>query len=96
MLTPSRRRTDITQRRLRRGVYLLPSLMTLGNMYCGYACIVYAMRGEYETAAPFIGVAMVLDMLDGRIALGTWQSICLVDTNGDNPERRIRLSFLPG
>jgi CDP-diacylglycerol--serine O-phosphatidyltransferase len=49
-------------------VYLLPSLMTLGNMYCGYACIVYAMRGEYETAAPFIGVAMVLDMLDGRIA----------------------------
>ena len=68
MLTPNRRRTDITQRRLRRGVYLLPSLMTLGNMYCGYACIVYAMRGEYETAAPFIGVAMVLDMLDGRIA----------------------------
>jgi CDP-diacylglycerol--serine O-phosphatidyltransferase len=68
VLTPNRRRTDITQRRLRRGVYLLPSLMTLGNMYCGYACIVYAMRGEYETAAPFIGVAMVLDMLDGRIA----------------------------
>jgi len=68
LLTPSRRRTDVTQRRLRRGVYLLPSLMTLGNMYCGYACIVYAMRGEYETAAPFIGVAMVLDMLDGRIA----------------------------
>ena len=67
-MIPNRRRTDITQRRLRRGVYLLPSLMTLGNMYCGYACIVYAMRGEYETAAPFIGVAMVLDMLDGRIA----------------------------
>jgi CDP-diacylglycerol--serine O-phosphatidyltransferase len=42
--------------------------MTLGNMFCGYACIVYAMRGEYETAAPFIGIAMVLDTLDGRIA----------------------------
>lgn len=68
MLTPHRRRTDIAQRRLRRGVYLLPSLMTLGNMFCGYACIVYAMRGEYETAAPFIGIAMVLDTLDGRIA----------------------------
>jgi CDP-diacylglycerol--serine O-phosphatidyltransferase len=66
--TPHRRSTDITQRRLRRGVYLLPSLMTLGNMFCGYACIVYAMRGEYETAAPFIGIAMVLDTLDGRIA----------------------------
>jgi CDP-diacylglycerol--serine O-phosphatidyltransferase len=37
-------------------------------MFCGYACVVYAMRGEYETAAPFIGIAIVLDMLDGRIA----------------------------
>jgi CDP-diacylglycerol---serine O-phosphatidyltransferase len=54
--------------RLRRGVYLLPSLLTMGNMFCGYACVVYAMRGEYETAAPFIGFAIVLDMLDGRIA----------------------------
>ena len=54
--------------RFRRGVYLLPSLFTLGNMFCGYACVVFAMRGEFETAAPFIGVAIVLDMLDGRIA----------------------------
>jgi CDP-diacylglycerol--serine O-phosphatidyltransferase len=54
--------------RLRRGVYMLPSLLTMGNMFCGYACVVYAMRGEYETAAPFIGIAIVLDMLDGRIA----------------------------
>ena len=37
-------------------------------MFCGYSCIVYAMRGEYETAAPFIGFSIVLDMLDGRIA----------------------------
>ena len=49
-------------------MYLLPSLFTMGNMFCGYACVVYAMRGEYETAAPFIGFAFVLDMLDGRIA----------------------------
>ena len=47
---------------------LLPSLFTVANLFCGYACIVYAMRGEYETAAPFIGFAIVLDMLDGRIA----------------------------
>src|SRR6478672_6247982 len=67
-----RRATDRPRRdRLRRGVYLLPSLMTLGNMFCGYACLVYAMRGEYETAAPFIGIAMVLDTLDGRIARAT-------------------------
>ena len=59
---------DRPRQRFRRGVYLLPSLLTLGNMFCGYACIVYAMRGELETAAPFIGFAVVLDMLDGRIA----------------------------
>ena len=63
-----RRTTDRPRRRFRRGVYLLPSLFTMGNMFCGYACIVYAMRNELETAAPFIGFAYVLDMLDGRIA----------------------------
>jgi len=49
-------------------VSLLPSLFTMGNMWCGYASIVYALRGEYETAAPFIGIAYALDALDGRIA----------------------------
>ncbi len=58
----------IAARRPRRGIAVLPSLITLGNMFCGYACVVYAMRGEFETAAPFIGIAVVLDMLDGRIA----------------------------
>ena len=63
-----RRAGDQPRRRFRRGVALLPSLFTVANLFCGYACIVYAMRGEYETAAPFIGFAIVLDMLDGRIA----------------------------
>ncbi|MGE3277824.1 MAG: CDP-diacylglycerol--serine O-phosphatidyltransferase [Vicinamibacterales bacterium] len=56
------------RRGLRRGVSLLPSLFTLANLFCGWSCVVYAMRGELTTAAPFIGVAIVLDMLDGRIA----------------------------
>ena len=69
MLTQLRRGTDTGQRRrFRRGVYLLPSMFTMANMFCGYACIVYSMRGEFATAAPFIGFAIVLDMLDGRIA----------------------------
>ena len=55
-------------RRPRRGVALLPSLFTLGNLFCGYACVIYAMRGEFDTAAPFISIAVILDMLDGRIA----------------------------
>jgi len=65
-----RRASDrrLTQRQRSRGVSLLPSLFTLANMFCGYACVVHSMRGEYETAAPFIGAAIVLDMLDGRIA----------------------------
>jgi CDP-diacylglycerol--serine O-phosphatidyltransferase len=63
-----RRASDPPRRRLRHGVALLPSLFTVANLFCGYACVVYAMRGEFETAAPFIGFAIVLDMLDGRIA----------------------------
>jgi CDP-diacylglycerol--serine O-phosphatidyltransferase len=68
MLRPLRRRSDAQARRFRRGAYVLPSMFTIANMFCGYACIVHAMRGEFATAAPFIGFAMVLDMLDGRIA----------------------------
>ena len=37
-----------------------------------------------------------LPVLDGRMALGTWQSVALVDLNVDNPDRSVRLSFLPG
>ncbi len=55
-------------RRRRRGVFLLPSIVTVGNLFCGWACIVFAMRGDLATAAPFVGIAVVLDMLDGRIA----------------------------
>ena len=42
-----------------------------------------------------VSPSLVLPVFDGRPALGTWQSIVLVDTNGDNPRRRVRLSFLP-
>lgn len=37
-----------------------------------------------------------LPVLDGRLQLGTWQSVCLVDINVDNHEREVRLSFLAG
>jgi CDP-diacylglycerol--serine O-phosphatidyltransferase len=71
---PRRPPGDVRARRFRRGVYLLPSLFTMANMFCGYACIVYSMQGEFERAAPFIGLAIVLDMLDGRIARMTGSS----------------------
>ncbi|MFB6718633.1 YjbQ family protein [Kribbella sp. NPDC056345] len=37
-----------------------------------------------------------IPVLGGRLTLGTWQSICFIDTNVDNPERQVRLSFLAG
>jgi secondary thiamine-phosphate synthase enzyme len=40
--------------------------------------------------------SLSVPVLEGRLALGTWQSIALVDPNADNPRRRVRLSFLPG
>jgi thiamine phosphate synthase YjbQ (UPF0047 family) len=43
----------------------------------------------------FIAPYASVPVLNGRLALGTWQSICLVDPNGDNPTREVRLSFLP-
>jgi thiamine phosphate synthase YjbQ (UPF0047 family) len=36
----------------------------------------------------------VIPVIGGRMALGTWQSVALVDVNVDNPDRRVRVSFL--
>jgi secondary thiamine-phosphate synthase enzyme len=52
-------------------------------------------HGRDHVLPAFVPPYAILPVLGGRIALGTWQSICLVDTNGDNPERQVRLSFLP-
>ena len=44
----------------------------------------------------FVSPSLVLPVLAGEPALGTWQSVVVVDTNVDNPRRRVRLSFLRG
>lgn len=67
-LNLGRRRGDRPKQRFRRGVFLLPSLFTLANLFCGYACVVYATRGDFERAAILIGIAMILDTLDGFFA----------------------------
>ncbi|HVS01761.1 MAG TPA: CDP-diacylglycerol--serine O-phosphatidyltransferase [Thermoanaerobaculia bacterium] len=56
------------QRRLRRGLYLLPSLFTLGNIFLGFYAVVRALREDYRVAGIAIIAAAVLDALDGRIA----------------------------
>ena len=42
-----------------------------------------------------VSPSLVLPVFDGRPALGTWQSVVLVDPNSDNPVRSVRLSFVP-
>ncbi|GAA1791988.1 secondary thiamine-phosphate synthase enzyme YjbQ [Luedemannella flava] len=53
-------------------------------------------HGRDHVLPAFIPPHATLPVIGGRVALGTWQSICLVDPNGDNPTRQVRLSFLPG
>jgi secondary thiamine-phosphate synthase enzyme len=53
-------------------------------------------HGRDHVMPAFVPPYATLPVLAGRIALGTWQSICLVDPNGDNPTREVRFSFLPG
>jgi secondary thiamine-phosphate synthase enzyme len=42
----------------------------------------------------FVSPSLVLPVLGGHVALGTWQRVVLVDTNADNPDRHVRLSFV--
>ncbi|MEU8713204.1 YjbQ family protein [Streptomyces sp. NPDC048663] len=53
-------------------------------------------HGRDHVLPAFVPPHATLPVIEGRLALGTWQSVCLVDTNKDNPERKVRLSFLAG
>jgi len=55
-----------------------------------------AGHGADHVLPAIIAPGITVPVIGGRPALGTWQSIVLVDTNGDNPQRRVRLSFLAG
>jgi len=52
-------------------------------------------HGADHVLPAFVTPSMTIPVIGGRLALGTWQSLVLVDTNGDNPERQVRLSFVP-
>jgi secondary thiamine-phosphate synthase enzyme len=53
-------------------------------------------HGRSHVVPAFVAPYATVPVLGGRLALGTWQSIGLVDVNVDNPDRQVRLSFLPG
>ena len=60
-------------------------LIVLGSRGHGRSHVMPALIPPYAT----------IPVIDGSMALGTWQSICLVDLNVDNGERQVRLSFVP-
>jgi len=51
-----------------RKVYLVPNLITTGNLFCGYYSIISSSQGDFQTAAWALFVAAIFDALDGRIA----------------------------
>ncbi len=53
-------------------------------------------HGADHLLPAIVSPSLVVPVLDGQLALGTWQSVVFVDTNSDNPHRRVRLSFLAG
>ncbi|HEX5791725.1 MAG TPA: CDP-diacylglycerol--serine O-phosphatidyltransferase [Rheinheimera sp.] len=52
----------------RKGIFLLPNLLTTGGLFSGFYAIVASMNGHFEAAAVAIFVAMIFDGLDGRVA----------------------------
>ena len=53
-------------------------------------------HGRSHVMPALIPPYATVPVIGGELALGTWQSICLVDLNVDNPEREVRFSFLTG
>ena len=71
---PGRRRPNL---QLRRGIYLLPSMMTVANMLCGFYAIMSTLKGsgaDLDNAAKAIGFAIVFDTFDGFVARATGTS----------------------
>jgi secondary thiamine-phosphate synthase enzyme len=51
-------------------------------------------HGADHVLPAFVAPSLVIPVIDGRLELGTWQSIVFVDPNRDNPQRKVRLSFI--
>jgi secondary thiamine-phosphate synthase enzyme len=53
-------------------------------------------HGRDHVLPAFVAPSLVVPVVGGTLTLGTWQSVVLVDSNADNPQRRVRLTFIPG
>jgi len=64
----SRADDSLQKENLRRGVFLLPNLLTTGGLFSGFYSIVATMNGDYLLAAWFVLIAAIFDGLDGKVA----------------------------
>lgn len=65
---PRRRPWQELRDRRRQGIFLFPSLLTTGNLFCGFFALLLSVEHRYTEAAVAILVAMIMDLLDGRVA----------------------------
>src|SRR5437764_1845040 len=68
---PFENRRYRTKAKMRRGIFLLPAMLTSANLLCGYYAVVASLMGtaeDFNQAAKAIGIAIIFDSLDGRIA----------------------------
>jgi CDP-diacylglycerol--serine O-phosphatidyltransferase len=69
MMTDRRQRKRIRENtRIQRSLSIVPSLFTIGNIFCGYYSVISTLRGNWDHAAILIGIGYILDGLDGRVA----------------------------
>ena len=67
-MEPKQLNLNLPKKQPRRSVLILPSAFTVGNIFCGFFAIISSMHGNYDEAAKAIGIAIILDGLDGRLA----------------------------
>lgn len=60
--------TGKPRRGVRKGIYVLPALFTVGNIFCGYLSLDFALKGSFAAGSALVFVAAFLDGLDGRVA----------------------------
>ena len=63
-----RKRSRRKRRQVKRGIYLLPNLLTTANLFCGFYGIIAAIKNDFRTAAIAILVSCLFDILDGKVA----------------------------
>jgi CDP-diacylglycerol--serine O-phosphatidyltransferase len=91
----SLQRRSKKRRERRRGIYLLPNLVTTASLFCGFYAVISAIQGNFYQAAISILVAAVLDGLDGRIARMT-QTTSAFGVQYDSLSDLIAFGLAPG